>query len=414
MKTNFKINSNALGILKTLHENGHEAFIVGGAVRDHLLGMTPKDYDIVTDAHPEQVKKVFGRSARIIGRRFKLVHVRRGQECYEVSTFRRKPDPHERRAREDDDGVTLWRDNEYGSREEDAFRRDFTVNSLMYDPFAKEKLVDYTGGLQDMENGVVRAIGDPELRLAEDPVRILRALKLVAQYDFTLAPDLEEVLRQRVETIHEASRSRLFEELMKIFAKPYSAKTFDTFAKYGFLDQYLPNLAAVWGKGASGKLMRDLMQERDRRKQEGTYWLSRRLALATLTLPAVVKKLTGNDEFDWWEYEHGTEKTARHEICQLLEPLPTPKALSHNAKDVILLLPRFDQEGHRKRLLHDHQYRWARELFSILLTVMGWDKTILEKWPVDNGQRPPKRRNRGRPRQKHVKRSHKKEWNETQ
>lgn len=399
MKTDFHINDNALGVLKTLHDNGFEAYIVGGAVRDHLLGMSPKDYDIVTDAHPEQVKKVFGRSARIIGRRFKLVHVHRGRDCYEVSTFRRKPDAEERRVREDDDGVTLWRDNEYGSREQDAFRRDFTVNSIMYDPYSKEKFVDYTGGLRDMEDGVVRAIGDPDVRLAEDPVRILRALKLVGQYDFTLEPELEQALRQRVETIHDASRSRLFEELNKIFAKPCFAKMMDAFAEYGFLEQFLPNLAAIWGVGRTGELMRGLMKERDHRKTQGTYWLSRRLALATLTLPAVARHLTGMDEFEWWSFTPGMEKTARNEICRLLEPLPTPRALSHNARDVILMLPRFATTKHRKKVMNDPQYRWGRELFSILVTVMGWDESMLEPWPPDNGRRPPSRNRRsGRPR----------------
>ena len=175
MPIKHKISNASCKVLRQLHEAGYEAYIVGGAVRDILLDIEPKDYDIATNATPEQVKSVFGRKARVIGRRFRLAHVFIDRTCFEVSTFRREPTLEERKGRKDDSGLMVWSDNVFGSLEEDAKRRDFTVNSIYYDPEnAEHEFEDYVGGIDDLNNKVVRAIGDPFVRIQEDPIRMIR------------------------------------------------------------------------------------------------------------------------------------------------------------------------------------------------------------------------------------------------
>ncbi len=192
----FSVHPHVTKIISRINSSGDEAYLVGGAVRDLYLKITPKDYDIATSATPEKIKKLFGRGARIIGKRFRLVHIRFGKDVYEVSTFRKKPSKKQRMGRDSDDGIMIWRDNVFGTIKEDAFRRDFTVNALYYDPVSEKKIIDYIGGYDDLNNAVVRSIGDPETRILEDPVRILRALKLVAQYNFTLETGLEKVIER--------------------------------------------------------------------------------------------------------------------------------------------------------------------------------------------------------------------------
>ena len=409
MNATQNIDPAAVKILSTLNENGYEAYIVGGAVRDLYLGIEPKDYDIATSAEPQQVKKVFGRKARIIGRRFRLVHVYDGRKYYEVSTYRREPTPEERSTREGDDGVIIWRDNEYGSIEQDARRRDFTVNALFFNPLESAEIVDHVDGVRDLDEKVVRAIGDPAVRLAEDPVRILRALKLVAQYDFGLEPDLEKAVREQARTIEKGSPSRLFEELLKIYNKNCTSKTFAAFHRYGLLAHYLPNLAAAW-EGEPGDAISKLLSERDRRRAKGWYSNSRTLAVMTTTIPIIAEDLGIVDFADLLSIHHGLGGMIRDSIRNASEPLPVPKHISARARDAILLLPQFADTGHQNRLLHHPEYRYARELFSLLTEVFGWDHEMVEKWP-EKGKSRPGRRSRGRrrrPRGKNVRNSHNK------
>ena len=217
-----EINRNATAIIAALHEAGFESYVVGGAVRDLLLGRNPKDFDISTSASPEEVRQVFGRrSVRIIGKRFRLAHVYMGRELFEVSTFRKTPENsgiEERNIRHPEllPEHLIVSDNAFGTAREDAWRRDFTVNALFYDPL-KGEILDYTGqGIADIEHRIVRAIGEPNLRFEEDPVRMLRALKLVAQYDFTFDNATENALFADLPLICHAAPSRLSLELEKI------------------------------------------------------------------------------------------------------------------------------------------------------------------------------------------------------
>jgi poly(A) polymerase len=225
------IDADALKVLYRLKNHGYVAYLVGGGVRDLLLARRPKDFDIGTSAHPAQVKKLF-RNCFIIGRRFRLCHVRFGLKVIEVSTFRRQAPAEE--------GETLIRrDNTFGTPEEDAFRRDFTVNALFYD-IATFSVIDYVGGLEDLGNRVIRTIGDPVVRLREDPVRMLRAVGLAARLGFTIERDTVEAMRFLRGEIVKSSPARVLDELYKILRQGASRKTFEMLHEHGLLAYILP------------------------------------------------------------------------------------------------------------------------------------------------------------------------------
>ena len=271
MKRKLEVSANAVAIIAALQRAGFESYIVGGAVRDLLLGRSPKDFEISTAASPEEVRKVFGRrSTRIIGKRFRLAHVYMGRELFEVSTFRKAPDgsgADERNIRHSESlpEHMIVSDNAFGSAKEDARRRDFTVNALFYNPMENE-ILDYTGkGLADIDARLVRVIGDPELRFEEDPVRLLRALKLVAQYDFNLDNATENALFARMPLICHAAPSRLALELEKILQSCYGDRHFQVFHDYGLLKYLLPEIDSRWGSAAASYMMKLLFERKVKR-----------------------------------------------------------------------------------------------------------------------------------------------------
>ena len=209
------ISKAALKVLYTLHGGGFEAYLVGGGVRDLLLGRRPKDFDVATNATPHQIRNCF-RRCRLIGRRFRLAHVRVGREIVEVATFRASKGSD---GEEDGDRLTVdgrvVRDNVYGTLEEDAWRRDFSINSLYYS-IADFSLLDYTGGMQDLKEGRLRLIGDPEQRFREDPVRMLRAIRFAARLGFEIDAAASAAIPRNAERLLEVSSSRLYEELVKL------------------------------------------------------------------------------------------------------------------------------------------------------------------------------------------------------
>jgi len=225
------IDPDALKVLYRLKNHGFTAYLVGGGVRDLLLGRRPKDFDIGTSAHPQQVKRLF-RNCFIVGRRFRLCHVRFGRKVVEVSTFRRQA--------ELDEGDTLIRrDNTFGTPEEDAFRRDFTVNALFYD-IATFSVIDYVGGLEDLDRRTIRTIGDPAVRLREDPVRMLRAVALAARLDFIIDPDTVEAIRFLRGEIVKSSSARILEEFYKILRQGAARRTFEMLHELGLLAYLVP------------------------------------------------------------------------------------------------------------------------------------------------------------------------------
>ena len=222
-----QVDPNAIDVVERLEDAGFQAFLVGGCVRDLLLGAHPKDFDVATSATPEQVKRVF-RRARLIGRRFRIAHVRYGRHIIEVSTFRKAQAEDEDERRLADSGLIL-RDNVWGTLDEDAFRRDFTINALYYDP-QHEEIIDFVGGLDDLEHQRLRFIGDTETRLREDPVRLLRAVRFRAKLGFELDPEIEAAVPELAEHLREIPPARLFDEVCKIFVSGRSEAAWDYLA----------------------------------------------------------------------------------------------------------------------------------------------------------------------------------------
>lgn len=243
-----QISPNALRVLYRLREAGFAAYLVGGAVRDLLLDGHPKDFDVATDASPEQVKQQF-RNCRLIGRRFRLAHVHYGQEIIEVATFRGSADDGSG-AMELVDG-RIVRDNVYGSIEDDAVRRDFTVNALYYsvDDFSVR---DYVGGFQDINDRVLRLIGDPERRFREDPVRMLRAARLAAKLEFSIEPTAVAAIGQCKGLLSGAPPARLFDECLKLFLAGRALASFRMLVRLGLVDELFPESARAMRAERSG------------------------------------------------------------------------------------------------------------------------------------------------------------------
>ena len=249
-----QISANALRVLYRLHEAGFQAYLVGGAVRDLLVGGAPKDFDVATDATPEQVKQLF-RNCRLIGRRFRLAHVVYGPEIIEVATFRANVDDGSG-AREMDNG-RLVRDNVYGSIEDDAVRRDFTANALYYN-IADFSVRDFVGGYEDVQARCLRLIGDPEARYREDPVRMLRAVRLAAKLGFSIEPATAAPIPRLSGLLAEASSARLFDDALKMFLAGHAERSFVELEKQGLLASLLPDTAAALLADGSG-LCREML-----------------------------------------------------------------------------------------------------------------------------------------------------------
>jgi poly(A) polymerase len=233
------ISENAVKVLYRLRAAGFQAHLVGGGVRDLLLGREPKDFDVATDARPEQVRQIF-RNCRLIGRRFRLAHVQYGSEIIEVATFRATNLSEEEDGgdRATENGMIL-RDNVYGNIEEDAFRRDFTVNALYYniDDFS---VVDYVGGMADLRSGTLRLIGDPEIRYREDPVRMLRAVRFAAKLGFLIAPECEVQIPRLARLMEAVPPARLFEEVLKLFLAGSAVPAFEKLRHYHLFEELFP------------------------------------------------------------------------------------------------------------------------------------------------------------------------------
>jgi poly(A) polymerase len=268
-----QIDPDALKVLYRLHQNGHVAYLVGGSVRDLLLGRRPKDFDIGTSAHPYQVKRLF-KNCWIIGRRFRLAHVRYGPKTIEVATFRRQLNALELAAANEpiaglpmDDGLPdavdgpdrpdrlLHRDNTFGTPEEDAFRRDFTINALFYD-IGSFSIIDFTGGLQDLKDGLIRCIGDPVDRFQEDPVRMLRAVAMAARLGFRIDSPIDHAIAEHRSEIARSAPARLMEELYKLLRSGSAERAFHMLAERRLLEPIAQDLQ----RGATDRLWESLAE----------------------------------------------------------------------------------------------------------------------------------------------------------
>lgn len=261
------ISANALKVLNRLIDGGFDAFLVGGGVRDALVGQQPKDFDVATDASPEEVRELF-RNSRIIGRRFRLVHVLFGRDVIEVATFRAAHDKGD--GGEVGDAGQIVRDNVFGTVEEDAIRRDFSVNALYYN-IANDSITDYCGGLNDMRDGVFRLIGDAVTRCEEDPVRVLRAARLSAKLSFDIHKDTLKAMKKTRHALAEVPAARLFEEMLKLFQGGYAERSFNAVREHGLLPYLFPLLAPRLENDTVGleELLTTALQNTDARVAAG-------------------------------------------------------------------------------------------------------------------------------------------------
>ncbi len=235
------VDPNALKVLRRLHSQGFKGYLVGGSVRDLMLGRKPKDFDVSTDAQPNQIRRLF-RNARIIGRRFRLAHILFADSMVEVATFRRVPDPKQQKGGPDD--LLITSDNTFGTPREDAFRRDFTVNGLFYD-IADFSVIDYVGGIEDLQQQLIRVIGVPEVRFREDPVRMLRACEFAGRLSFGIERRTQEGIYASRRELLKAAKPRLTEELLQLLKSAHSGATMQWLLELGLLEVLLPEVLSM-------------------------------------------------------------------------------------------------------------------------------------------------------------------------
>ncbi len=278
------IDKDAKSIIFNLHDAGFEAFIVGGFVRDSLLGLKPKDCDVVTNATPEEVKNVIPKT-RIIGRRFKIVHARSGRKITEISTFRSSS---QRTTKKSGAGILL-RDNNYGTIEDDAFRRDFTINSLYLDVNSME-IIDFVGGFEDLRNKILRSIGDSSQRFREDPVRILRAIRFKSKLNLFLERKLEKDLTKLSYLLAEISSGRKYEETLKMFLTGNAESIMHEMQRYKITEYLLPLTKDFLNAKKERKLIFNALKNTDKRFNENKT-LTPSFLFAVLLWPALKNKI---------------------------------------------------------------------------------------------------------------------------
>ncbi|KJY83639.1 poly(A) polymerase [Vibrio galatheae] len=265
-----KISDNALKVLYRLHGAGFDAYLVGGGVRDLLLGQAPKDFDIATNATPEQIRQLF-KNCRLIGRRFRLAHIMFGRDIIEVATFRgHHQEPSKNVSQQSKEGMLL-RDNVYGTIDEDAERRDFTVNAMYYN-IGDYSIHDYAGGIDDLEDKLIRLIGDPDTRYREDPVRMLRAIRFAIKLDFDIEEDTAEPIEELATLLQDIPPARLYEESLKMLQSGYGLETYHLMREYNLFQQLFPTIAEFFTEDYSSptEQMLDLvLDSTDQRIEEG-------------------------------------------------------------------------------------------------------------------------------------------------
>ncbi|ALM54165.1 polynucleotide adenylyltransferase PcnB [Halomonas huangheensis] len=354
----------ALKVLYRLHNSGYDAFLVGGCLRDSLLGMTPKDFDVATNATPEQVKQLF-RNSRIIGRRFRIVHVRFGREVIEVTTFRGKPsDDHADHIAAQSDAGLLLRDNVWGNIEEDALRRDFTINALYYS-IADFSIHDFAGGLDDIESRTLRLIGDPATRYREDPVRMLRAIRFAAKLDFNLAPATEAPIHDLAPLLLQIPPARLFDELLKLFLSGDGLATYRLLREYGLFAMLFPEADECidelpWFES----LIEQALTSTDQRIRDDRPVTPAFLLAAFMWGP--VQRRQADIEADGMPSVPALQAAAQQVISRELKHVSIPKRFSMPMRDIWDLQQRLPQRR-GKRAFQTREHPRFRAAYDFLL-----------------------------------------------
>jgi poly(A) polymerase len=396
------ISPNSLKVLYSLIDAGYEAYIVGGGVRDLLLGLKPKDFDIATNATPDQIRSVF-RNSRIIGRRFRIVHVHFGREIIEVSTFRalsadnvaQVEDSLSRDEAHLDSvqaasGMFL-RDNVYGTIEQDVMRRDFTVNALYYT--VKNFVVhDYVNGMADIDRRCLRMIGDPEQRYREDPVRVLRAIRLAAKLNFSITEETAAPLPRCARLLESVPAARLFDEFMKLFLAGHSLATYRLLQQHGVFQVLFPATAAAMRKDSARfeRLFESAFAGSDARLEEGKS-VTPVFLLAVLLWPALQQALQHPDSKNTPAIPL-LQEAAQQVIDDQVDRIAIPKRFSYPVRELWELQQRFtERRGRRAEMLLTHKRFRAAFDFLVLREESGEDLAGLGQWWAEYQSATPER-----------------------
>ncbi len=363
------IDDNALKVLYRLHRAGYRALLVGGGVRDMLLNHVPKDFDIATDAHPEEIKNLFS-NCRLIGRRFRLAHIFFGREIIEVATFRAGQDHVDDDHLQDDSGRIL-RDNVYGDVEQDVWRRDFTVNALYYD-IADFSVVDYVDAMDDINNRTLRLIGDPDTRYREDPVRMLRAVRFAAKLDFSIHPDSEQPIYDLGHLLADIPPARLYEEVLKLFHSGQGIACLQLLKKYQLLQYVFPDThQALQSEDENFEsFLNYALQSTDSRIQEGKPITPAFLFAAMLWKP--VQMLADEYRQEGLPGAMAMQNAMSEVISSQVKCTSIPRRFSTVIRDIWHLQHRFRyRHGRRARSLLDHNKFRAAYDFMCLRSKAG-------------------------------------------
>lgn len=370
-----QISNATLKVLYTLKDAGYQAYMVGGGVRDLLAGITPKDFDVATDARPEQVRELF-RACRLVGRRFLIAHVRFGGEIVEVTTFRGPiSDSHER-----DETGRILSDNVYGTLEEDAFRRDFTVNGLYYD-IRDFSIIDYVGGLEDLKRRELRLIGDPELRYREDPVRMLRAVRIANKLGFAIEQSSAREIPHLAPLLGEVPPARLFDEVVKLLLSRDAVANFRGMRSFGLFGELFPQTERVLADSSEMLQFVEaaLANTADRLQRDAT--VSPAFLYAALLWPAVARRAAALQQDQGHPPAVAWGQAGEEVIARQVARVAIPRRFSAPGREIWLLQPRFEQRrGARpSRLLAHPRFRAAYD-FLLLRARAGMAPQDMADW----------------------------------
>lgn len=355
------IHPNALKVLYRLHEAGYSACLVGGCVRDLLLGHKPKDFDVATDARPEEVRRLF-KNCRLIGKRFRLAHILFGREIIEVATFRtHHENAHEHHGKMDK-GMII-RDNVYGTMADDAWRRDFRINALYYN-IADFSIIDFTGGMEDIKTNVLHMIGDPAVRFREDPVRLLRAVRFLGKLHINISPDTEKPMIELSNLLQHVSSARLFQEILKIFQEGATLKTITLLRKYKLFMQLFPATEKCMNEPEAEKLITLALKNTDQRVAEGKT-VSPAFLFAILLWHPVLKEFSQYEKSKIPKYV-AFEKALREVLKQQTQQLAIPRKIQIVISEIWMLQQRLARRGaSAQRLLAHPRFRAAYDLLLL-------------------------------------------------
>lgn len=390
-----KIDPQAAYVIQKLRQSGHTAYLVGGGVRDLLLNQRPKDFDVSTSAKPEEIRALF-RNAILIGRRFRLAHIRFGKKVIEVSTFR---------SGDTESTGLIVRDNEWGSEEQDVLRRDFTINGLFYNP-ENQTVIDYVDGYPDIEKRVLRAIGQPDVRFSQDPVRMIRLIKFCARFNFEIDRPTFEALLNCKEEIVKSSSARIFEELLRMLESGASKPFFHLLNEYGFLHLLMPELGAYL-KRENNPIAFQMLGEIDSEvKKNIDAPLDRSLLLAALLFPLfndyLNEKIKGQERVP---HLGQIAQEAHHVITEVFNPFfKIPRRMQGIVSFLLTsqyrLVPIDKRELRRPRAPRDPLFPMALYLLKLRSAVQSellphytlWTEASFASHELPEGLPPPRRR----------------------